>query len=237
MRERVRLSALPGNGPFGMISRGRIGEFSDQNTPIINLKRKFGAYLGVAPDTIILEINALTDSFRRPHTPDTIRSLGVPYASHGILCLTSVFIGNWSSEDGIQQISASFTQAISTFTGETIIRIQFTTSGLLPVHEKLIDVISALVVVGHSELLAREWQTSGRLDNNDRALIMRFHALDEPRIVEALKQLGAHPRMIGNHTMLPVITAHANTPYDVLLFDTPAASRLDTSNCAVRIAN
>ncbi|MEJ0061675.1 MAG: hypothetical protein WDO70_00350 [Alphaproteobacteria bacterium] len=271
-KERIEgsVSGRSGFAPLGMVSQGRVCEYSGHNGPMIGLLNKFGAT--TAPDaSAVLELDGLTPTMKsRWQVPVDTEAL----ADQNGKPLDNIFVTRWSGESGKQQIAASFTKTISTFTGDPIVRVQLTSNGNLPNGDMLQNVLSSLLAAGHDEIRERKWAIAGELKSvaSNRSPIipllasrqqqmaallsagrdeilsrrigmddlshifggavptMRIHALRKPEIVAALKDLGAQPRILGPHVMLPAIMDFANMPQEALNFDLPPARPLNTVN-------
>lgn len=228
MRERIRLAVTPedGSSPYGMISRGRVAEYSAHSTAMVSLLTALGATLGKQDQGTILQLDGLpSELVGRRRLAVRLEGLG----RHEGDILSNVFVASWSGDNGAQ-IAASFTEAISTFSGQPIVRVQFTTNHRIPDDATLMDALASLIMAGHAEVLLRK----GLSDSNawkvdEHRTVMRIHALNEPEIGNALRKMGAAPRMIGPHFMRPVITNFGNIPDKLLDFPVPKATPLFTT--------
>jgi hypothetical protein len=243
MHERIRLALTNelGTAPFGMTSRGRVAEFSSHSTAMVKLLTKLGATLGAEQEGAILQFDSAANDIRRKRGVFVeTEGLGSKFGENSILTQSNAFVTSWSGNNGNQRIVATFTEAISTFTGEPVVRVQFTSNGNLPKGDELKDALAALITAGRAEIVRRKW-----LPKSAEVLpVMRIHALREPEIVSALMELGAVPRMLGPHPMLPVVTNLKNTSAQVVDFPITAAKQLvlvksapDLSPAAARPSN
>jgi hypothetical protein len=226
VHERIRLAVAQNLGltPYGMISRGRVGEYSAHSTAMIKMFNNMGATMGSQDKGNILQLNGFPESLRKRFPVDIqTEGLGVHLGDFQ----PNIFVTNWSGKNG-EKIVASFTEAISTFNGQPIVRVQFTTNQRLPDNETLKDALASLIMAGRAEILERKRKSLGNdwmLD--DEHMIMRIHALNEPIIGLALQEMGANVRTIGikpnEHPMLPLITDFNNIPRGLLDFEIPQA--------------
>lgn len=146
----------------------------------------------------------MTFWYRREGIASTSVSLAINGKTHD-----NVFLVNWSSLDNLNKICASFTLGISSFVGAPIIRVQFTTNGILGIsHDELQDVVASLITAGGQEALQRSWLPS----MHDLMPSMRLHALYEPKIVKTLRGLGAQTRFLGPRPMQPTIMEFKKLP-------------------------
>jgi hypothetical protein len=190
---------------------------------MVRLLTSLGAALGQESQGTILQLDGFPSELadrERIRIPVLTEALG---RYEGDI-ISNVFVTSWSGNQG-ERIVASFTEAISTFSGQPIVRVQFTSNGQLPNREILKDALASLVMAGRTEISARKHLSNTNVWNLDDArMVMRIHALNEPEIGLALKEIGAKPRMIGIHPMLPVMTNFKNTPKNVLGFAIPIAT-------------
>ncbi len=143
------------DAPLGQTARGRVGEFSAPSSAMIKLATSLNATLGTEQQGTILEIDGLTRAMKdKWKLPVEIKD--VP---HGEGAYPNVFLAQGSGEDGKQQIVASFTNGISTFTGEPVTRVQITGNGNLPNPGMLQNVLASLLVAGQEEIQERQWGT------------------------------------------------------------------------------
>ena len=155
-RERIKrwVTNEYGDAPLGQRGRGRIGEFSGHSAAMIKVLDDLGATRGLAQEGTILEINGLTramkDKWRLPVDTSVIDTgKGDSYPN--------IFLTQWSGEGNKQQIVASFTNGISTFTGDPVTRVQFTSNGNLPNNGVLQSALASLLSAGQEEIVARGW--------------------------------------------------------------------------------
>ena len=229
-QERIRLSVSgnPKDLSFGCVSRARISENSVDNIPMLNILKKLGATIEAKEGTI-LELNrSPTLATVRQDVLVTTENLCLVTNEKGLVPQSNVFLTCWAGDNGAQQIVASFTEAISTFTGKPVIRVQFTSNGFLPEIKNLEHVLDALLSAGRKEILRKGW-----LSNNRVAALfpnMRIHALNEPQIISTLKKMGANTRRLGSHPMVPVIANFTRIPDNVVHFEALPARPFITSN-------
>lgn len=198
--------------PEGTASLGFIAEYAANNSSIARVLNNFGTTLGSLHDSAVLQLNEVTPEIWNREKVD-LETHGVRFDAVSRDVLPNVFIRSWSSDGGHQRIVASFTEAISTFTGDPILRVQLTGNGNLPEHEKLKDVLASL------------------LSTDDDIAITRIHVLNGKEIITALRELGATTRSLGTAAdqatpMLPLITNLRNTPKAALGFEPTMAQKL-----------
>jgi hypothetical protein len=227
VHERIRLSLTNefGSSPFGMISRGRVAEIAEDNAVVGRILHRLDPTYR-SQDCVIVQIDPRAPPFRRGRRiPVQTEGLASEHDHNRVHILPNVFVTAWS--DGHQKLVASFTEAMSTFSGEPVVRVQFTSNGALPVGDRLKDILAALISEGRLEIMRRKWLSqSGNVRNlADSRMIMRVHAFD-PDIVSALREMDGQPRSLGPHPMIPVITNLRNTPAGAVDFPIPAAKPL-----------
>jgi hypothetical protein len=192
-----------GDAPYGMSAQGLIGECSSDNAPSIASLKNLGAAIAKNETPILVFEDHILGIPPKQKISVEISSLA---NQTGIPSHTNIFVAQWCGENG-EQIAASYTEAISTFTGEPVVRVQISSNGKLPDAEHLQDVLYALIEAGDTEIMNRSW-----IDGNNTSSLSctRIHALDEIEIVEALKGLGAQPRVLGGNPMIPISISFAN---------------------------
>lgn len=146
---------------------GRVGEFSMHSAAMKKILEESGAVLNKEENITVLELKELTsvmkNRWKLPVETECLKKDGQDQSM-----LPYVFITSWASADKKQQIAASFTEGISTFTGDPIVRVQITSNGNLPYGEIMKDVIASLIEAGHEEIANRGW---GRENTNARKII------------------------------------------------------------------
>ena len=158
-QERIRrwTSNEFGDAPLGMAARGRVGEYSAHSKAMKKVMSRFGGTLGEEQDGTILEINGLTQAMKDKWK--------LPVETGGLTAENgasspNIFLTRWSGEDGRQQLCASFTNGISSFTGDPIVRVQITGNGNLPNAGILQSALASLLAAGQEEIQARHWGSS-----------------------------------------------------------------------------
>jgi len=212
--ERIRLASAVSNSElsFGKISRARISENAQDNHAMLHILKKLGATVETKNGQILELAGDAPLPVKQKKIPTKIMCLTLCGNENGFSIQPNVFLVNWVGYNGEQKITATFTEAISTFSGETIIRVQLTSSSILPPKDKLNEVISAILTAGRTEVLERNWA------GKDTPPTMRIHAINEPQIVASLIEIGAHNRLLGTRPMLPVVADFANIPPAALDF-------------------
>jgi hypothetical protein len=211
---RIRLSAA-GSGddlPFGMVAKARISENASDNGRQLAIISKLGA--GIDLDNAVLQFDGSNLVKRNRRVEVNIYGLGAQPSDNGIVAvLPNVFLTAWSNLDGSQQIVGSHTEAISTASGDTIVRSQFTSNNNLPPQAELQDIMSAMVFSARAQVVRRGW-----VHENDDAPsfimspIIRAHAYGR-QMSEALKAIGGKPRYFGsNHLMVPGAINYGGIP-------------------------
>ena len=234
------------DAPFGLTPAARIGEYSPHSAAMISIFKKLGAKLGTEGQGIkevdghsivpAWPVDVETNKFQTPGGKD----------------LSHIFLTQWASNDGKQKVVATFTEGLSTFTGDPVIRVQVTSNGNLPGKGVLKDVLASLLVAGQNEIDKREWGKSRpithgaspvvSLGGSDKELqtsafavageevarqtapvsLMRIHSFEDG-IVDALP---GRTRLLGAHAMRPVVVDFANIPQDILDVDVNPAKPL-----------
>ena len=211
--EQERMRIMTTNDPTGKVQGGRIGEYSAHSAQMIKVMNKMGATLGSINEPIMEIAGDAPLAFK--HWPVNVDTLTLNDEVNG-RPLNYVFATSWQSQDGKQQVVATFTEAISTFTGEPVVRVQFGSLGTMPDAALLKDITASLLAAGQNEIERRDWK---RDDNNTSpfasAPIMRIHAPKETAIISALKDIEAQVRSLGPHPMLPAIMNFADLPGQV----------------------
>jgi len=175
-----------------------IGEYAANGKMIINVFRQLNSNLGAIEDSAVLEISHLVDIMKDdPDLSICTKELGNEFYPKEHITHSNVFIISWVDEVLKESIVASFSNTISTFSGKSVIRVQITSNGCPEDEYKLRKVIFSLLAAGAKEAQRRLWISNQSM--------MRVHAFNEPPIVQALKDMGAAPRLLGNNIMLPVI--------------------------------
>jgi hypothetical protein len=142
-----------GDAPLGHTARGRVGEYSAHSSAMIKLMNGLHASLGTEANGTILELDGLTRAMRdKWKFPVEIQEIPV-----GKGTCHNIFLAHWSAEDGKQQIVASFTNGLSTFTGEPVTRVQFTSNGNLPERQILECVLASLLAAGKDVIGEQRW--------------------------------------------------------------------------------
>lgn len=144
-----------GDAPLGQTARGRVGEFSAHSSAMIKMVTNLNATLGSEQQGTVLEIDGLTRAMKdKWKLPVEVKDI-----PQGKNAYPNIFLAQWSSNDDKQQIVASFTNGISTFTGEQVTRVQITSNGDLPNSGMLQHVLASLLAAGQEEIQERKWGT------------------------------------------------------------------------------
>jgi hypothetical protein len=144
-----------GDAPLGMAARGRIGEYSAHSSAMIKILDQFGATRGTEQKDTVLEVNGLTPVMKEKwRLPVEITGLA-GNGKHGPS--SNIFLARWVGEGGRQQIAASFTNGLSSFTGDPVARVQITGNGHLPNNGTLQCVLASLLAAGEEEIQMRRW--------------------------------------------------------------------------------
>jgi hypothetical protein len=144
-----------GDSPLGKTARGRVGEFSAHSSAMIKLVTSLNGTLGAEADGAVLEVDGLTRAMKdKWKLPVEIKD--IPYGNGSY---PNILLAQWSGEGGKQQIVASFTNGISTFTGDPVTRVQITSNGNLPNPIMLQNVLASLLDAGQDVIHARQWGT------------------------------------------------------------------------------
>ncbi len=218
---RIALSVSGGSEdmPYGMVARARISENASDNVRQLAILKKLNATLGANESGIYkFDIsNNITQSV-------DIKICG--FASKNgngrmFNLLGNVFKTHWSTPDGSQQIVATHTEAISTTTGETIIRSQFMSNGNLPSVDLTREVVKSMIAAAREEaaLPERGWTLN---NESGPTPIVMAHAF-EAGLVKAFEEASGEIRSFGSHRMVPSIVNYKN----IVGFNAPAAKPLE----------
>ncbi|MGB4056709.1 MAG: hypothetical protein WBK77_01345 [Alphaproteobacteria bacterium] len=194
-----------------MAARGRVGEYSAHSSTMIKLMTGLNATLGTEQGGTILEIDGLTrvmqDKWKLP-----VEIKDIPAGKE---TYPNIFLAQWSAEGGKQQIVASFTNGISTFTGDPVTRVQITSNGSLPNPGTLQNVLASLLAAGQDEVQARQWGTSKEklpqspaipLLGSSREIYAALITASQNELLSPI--IGATPRHVWN-SKPPLMRIHA----------------------------
>jgi hypothetical protein len=210
-QERIRLSMTdPAFMPFDMVSGGRTGEHWIDNIPITKLYKKFNTTLGTR-DTPILQLNGLTPEMR-----DRVRRMKIPIEPEGLATGNSdphsnIFLIR--RVEGDAEIALSFTESISTFLGHPVVRVNAKSIGKPLNKEVLKDILASMFFAGGERVSELQWDT-GNVRNifGGKVPVMLIHAPGEKHIVNALREMGAQARYLGDCLMVPSLMDFENLP-------------------------
>lgn len=208
-------------------ARGRISENATDNMIQLAILSKLGVNIDL-PDGAVVQFDNTTPIKSSLTVTITANDFAYQDVKDGsINVLPYVFLTPWSNLDGSQQIVGTHTQGISTVTGKTIIRSQFTSNGNLPPPNELQNILAEMVWVGREVALEKGWA-----ENNTEVFpIMRVHAYGR-EMVEALKASGGTPRYFGfnnsdePHLMAPAVVNYGQIPDEELRSKLSAAKPL-----------
>lgn len=247
IHERIRIAVMRELGltPYGVVSKGRIGEYSLHSTEMITLFRKLRATMGQEGQSGVWQLDGfpaeLRDRARRARIHVVPEGLG--FYSGDIL--PNIFVVSWHGDKG-ERIKVSVTEAGSTFLKQAIGQVQLTSNHRWPDRETLKDVLASLMMAVRTEILIRKY-ISGHAGMkhwdwglDDEHMILRMNDLNEspagglgrqPVMGPALEEMGAKQRTVGTppHAMLPLITYFENIPDGILDFPIPVATPFITT--------
>ena len=236
--------------PYGLVPAARIGEYSPHSAAMIGIFNKLSARLGSETQGI-REVDGRDVHPAWPMDVDT-KKFVTPDGQD----LNQVFLTNWSSKDGKQQLVASFTEGISTFTGDSVVRVQFTSNGNLPDKAILKDILASLLSAGQKEIDGRKWGLNSPIAHNTSPAIRLGGSNGELQISafsvtgeeiaqrkkpegaaaslmrihtfekDIIDALDAKTRCLGSHAMRPVMVDFANIPQEILGVAVPPAKPL-----------
>lgn len=144
-----------GDPMFGMTPKGRVAEYAIRSAAMTKILNGYGAALDDNQKCPVLQVENLTPAMKN-RWQFQVSVEGLASDKAGLNPSHSIFVANWDNK-----IAASFTEAISTFTGDPIVRVQLTSNGSVPKQEILKDVLSSLLVAGHNEISERRWGMTG----------------------------------------------------------------------------
>jgi hypothetical protein len=218
--------------PFGMVSRARISENALDNQRQLAILSKLGANIDLKGNAVTEFDGALLVKPREEVKIKTYAFVAQNAKNGSTSVVPNVFLTLWSNGDGTQQIAGIHTEAISTVTGETIIRSQFTDSGNVPPPAKLQNIMAAMIAAGREEVKLRKWGTeNGVITTSSPPPTMRAHAYGK-EMVTALRAIGGEPRYFGfnrhgePHLMVAVAVNNTRIPDIKLRERLPAATQL-----------
>lgn len=221
--ERIRIEATNafGTHPFGLVSNALVLEHSPDNERVIGLLKKIGATLETNPDSNVLEFKDLPLNWgKRNQQKACLEHLGTtsPDNNNLVVVQKNFFATSWTSPDGKQKVSATFTDAMSTFEGKGNIRVQLTSNGQVVQGEELENAIVSLFARGHKEIMRRKWIPKNVLASGKHPLsFFLFHAAPrEPVLTATLRKIGAESRELGTKAMKPAIVRFSDVPKDLL---------------------
>jgi hypothetical protein len=245
IHERIRIAVMRELGltPYGVVSKGRIGEYSPHSTEMIALFQKLRATMGQEEQSGVWHLDGfpaeLRDRARRARIHVVPEGLGF----HSGDILPNIFVVSWRGDKG-ERIKVSVTEAGSTFLKQAIGQVQLTSNHRWPDRETLKDVLASLMMAVRTEILIRK-HISGHAgmkhwDLDDEHMILRMNDLNEspagglgrqPVMGPALEEMGARRHTVGTppHAMLPLITYFENIPDGVLDFSIPIAKPFITT--------
>ncbi len=191
----------------------RISETALDNIRMANILKKIGGVVWTENESAVLEINEnmfaqqtgwddvpvkTEDFFFRPHSEAPV------FQPH-------IFMTSWKNLRTGQQIVATFTEAISTFSGKPIVRVQLTSRGGCPSEMLARNILGALLSAGRDEILNRFWFYDP-INLRHAMSSIKIHVVNEPILASALKSMGARNRMLGAHKLAPVTVNFDNLP-------------------------
>jgi hypothetical protein len=227
IHQRILQSVINGSdcAPFGMPSRGCVGEMDPNNDAVNSILGKLDP--SFRDDSgVILELNsAAVCVHRNSEVAVTIDNVASNIDGQNIVVQPAAFVASWSSPRG-ERIVASFTRAISTFTGKTVVRVQFASNRNIPAQDQLEDAMAGLISAGQAEIGNRKWLTRESGAPGPIDVPMRIHAFAEPRLVAALRELGATTRVVGARTLVPIVTDFKRVSTDALGITLPTPRQL-----------
>jgi len=118
-----------------------------------------------------------------------------------------MFAVTWGLRD-VANIAATFSIGMSTFTGQSVVRVHISSHGSLAGLPHLKSAIANILAAGRAQVSGRGW-IDKTLDPLSR---MYIHALGETEIRGLLKEVGAQDGLIGEHLMYPLVMKFANIP-------------------------
>ncbi len=149
-------SNLYGDAPMGISAYGYVGEYSSHSVTMIKVMKKFGSTLGSTQDGTVLEMSDLKTAFNdNGMLTVTMKS----FISDQGDVLPNIFVTCWSDEKEKQQIMASYTHGISSFSCNPVVRVQITSNGNLPDRVLLQKCLASLLAAGQQEIQVRQWGT------------------------------------------------------------------------------
>ena len=202
-------------------SRSLIAEYSPKNNGVSAILDVFNAKTGSVEDSGVLEL------LTAPSHGDTpVRMCTLSYSGRDDTAreYSNVFSVECSEGNQGPHVVATFTSGISSFTGESIVRIQVVSNACYSSEGTTEAMVRSLIAAGCSEIERRGWRSGTTEDRSP--MRMRIHMLNEPQIRAALLRIGAVPRLLGPDLMMPLSIDFQNIPKEVLLGDLIPATPL-----------
>lgn len=185
--------------PNGVVAAALIGEQAwPGGSRAAALFKKFDTTMVTSRDeTILVFSNASLKRFSKNKIH--ITRLATSPKPNSYAPLDNVFGACWNGQHS--SIAATFCDAVSTFNGIPVVRASFSSHGKMPKTQELGEILSTLFVRAQTEIARRKWTAESHITP-----LLRIHALNEPDIHKALRNLGAIPRILGNEVMYPLRT-------------------------------
>ncbi len=220
MRQRVTMAAHEGkNCGFDLGGKVRAGALvgeqrwhgtaEGEGTAIGGLLSKFSTEMAKDRSDTVLSLSAST--FPKVTTIRDIEVLSLGYPETGeasrLTVRPDMFAVTWGPK-GVENIAATFTMGMSTFTGHSVVRVHVSSNGSLDAGPDVKSAIANILAEGRAQILDRGW-IEKTVDPLNR---MYIHALGEKQIRGLLKEVGAQDRLLGDCLMYPLVMRFANIP-------------------------
>jgi len=201
--------------PYGLPAYGRIGEVGTRNVAMQEIISKFNGQVGYSDTSAVLQFTNDINHFQ--HTPEAFTMLEAFSINRNDAhaALPNIFVVTWLGVGGKERISATFTESVSSFTGQPVVRVQIKSSPTLQNSANVEAAVIQLLLRGCQEIVRRNWIGHNQATALQEAWSsLRIHLLDEPIVFQILRESGAELRMLGNIQMLPTQVCFVNTAAD-----------------------
>ena len=222
MKERINMSAhegedggidLTGNPVAGAL----VGEQAwPEKTAIGALLRKFDTKMPLQKGDTVLSLDPAVFA-KQPYKPvGTLEAVGL--AQEDGNPRADMFAITWRTQE-TERIAVTFTQAISSFTGNPVVRVHINSHGDLSDDQNMRSGLISILAEGRARIAKLGWvaEFAEPLEHT------YIHALGEDKLRETLVGLGAHDRVLGDYCMYPLRMDFNDIPSKIGL-DLPKAA-------------
>jgi len=209
---------LYGDLPKGDAPVGLVVEHGAENKPAINLLNKFGANIKESSENTVLQFNKSTAFSKQNLAPTQTETLLAKGNDNSPQIQPNIYVVSWTGTDRRQRLMASFTEAVSTFTGSPVVRVQLVSNGKLVRGTELTKALKSLFAARQKEIFERKWIASS---------LLRIHAVNEPIVAATIQDIGGSKRLLGSFQMMSAVVKFKNIPSDRLGIELSAPMPFD----------